>query len=326
MELLTTSFFWVTLAQITMINILLSGDNAVVIALASRSLAPRQQKQAILYGSFGAIVLRVILTFFAVYLLELPFLKFIGALLLIWIGIKMLLPGGEEAELDAHSSLWAAVKTIIIADFVMSLDNVLGVAAAAKGNIPLLIIGLVISIPLIIYGSTLVLKLMNRFPIIVTAGGGLLGWVAGEMLVSDPAISPWVNAQLPWAHTGGPVLATLAVVGAGKWFGWKESEHAAEEAIAQPVLAAGVALEAADAPATAPAAPVAATPTTSAPLARTALDDDAAAAPVGYHWVSSPWHTERDGRRDYAALHGMHAFRTLAPMSGRVRAPRQHHH
>ncbi len=330
MELLTTSFFWVTLAQIMMINILLSGDNAVVIALASRSLPPRQQKQAILFGSFGAIVLRVILTFFAVFLLELPFLKAIGALLLIWIGIKMLLPDEGEKELDGHSNLWAAVKTIIIADFVMSLDNVLGVAAAAKGNVPLLVIGLVISIPLIIYGSTLVLKLMNRFSFIVTAGGGLLGWVAGEMLVSDPAISLWVDAQLPWAHTGGPVLATLAVVGTGKWFTWREAaqdvQATVEAASAQPTLTPAVAVEAVDAPAAPPMASVAgeAAQSTLVSSARVALDadDGHAAPPIGYRWISSPWHTGSDGKRDYAAMHGVRSFRALAPMSGRVRAPR----
>jgi YjbE family integral membrane protein len=326
MELVMTSFFWVTLAQIMMINILLSGDNAVVIALASRSLPPKQQKHAILLGSFGAIVLRVLLTFFAVFLLELPFLKALGAALLIWIGIKMLLPQDEETELDAHSNLWAAVKTIIIADFVMSLDNVLGVAAAAKGNVPLLIIGLVISIPLIIYGSTLVLKLMNRFPIIVTAGGGLLGWVAGEMLVSDPAFKMFVDTQLPWAHTGGPLLATLAVVGAGKWFSRKEEaaqeERAAEQASAEPALAASAE---ADAPAAAPAGTGAGDRARSAPLARVAHDAaDPAEAPVGYRWVSSQWHTDHDGKRDYAALHGVPSFRTLAPMSGRVRPPRHH--
>jgi YjbE family integral membrane protein len=330
MELVLTSFFWVTLAQIMMINILLSGDNAVVIALASRSLPPKQQKHAILLGSFGAIVLRVILTFFAVFLLELPFLKALGAGLLIWIGIKMLLPQDEETELEGHSNLWAAVKTIIIADLVMSLDNVLGVAAAAKGNLALLIIGLVISIPLIIYGSTLVLKLMNRFPVIVTAGGGLLGWVAGEMLVSDPAFKMWIDTQLPWAHTGGPVLATLAVVGTGKWFSWKESaqeEHAADQASAQPALAAAASVEAVDGPVTAPVNAVAgeAARPASAPLARASLEsNDLAQAPIGYHWVSSPWHTGRDGKRDYAALHGVRSFRTLAPMSGRTRPPRHH--
>src|SRR5687767_15008861 len=168
MDAIGTSFFWVTLAQIMMINIVLSGDNAVVIALASRSLPLQQQRKAIFYGSFGAIVLRVILTFFAVLLLGMPYLKIIGAVLLGWIGIKMLLPDDDEVEVSASTQLWAAIKTIIIADFIMSLDNVLGVAAAAKGSLPLLIIGLAISIPIIIYGSTLVLKLMTRWPVIVT--------------------------------------------------------------------------------------------------------------------------------------------------------------
>src|SRR5688572_32165627 len=205
MDLLTSSFFWVTLAQIMMINILLSGDNAVVIALASRALPAKQQKQAILFGSFGAIFLRIILTFFAVALLALPYLKIIGAILLGWIGIQLLIPDEAEKELDGHSNLWSAIKTIIVADFVMSLDNVLGVAAAAKGNVPLLVIGLAISIPLIIYGSTIILRLMNRWPVIVTLGGGILGWVAGEMLVTDPALSPWVNTNANWLHTGAPI-------------------------------------------------------------------------------------------------------------------------
>jgi YjbE family integral membrane protein len=320
MEMVTTSFFWVTLAQITMINILLSGDNAVVIALASRSLPKKQQKQAILLGSFGAIILRVILTFFAVYLLELPYLKLVGAMLLIWIGIKMLIPEEEETDLDAHSNLWAAVKTIIIADFVMSLDNVLGVAAAAKGNVPLLIIGLVISIPLIIYGSTLVLKLMNRFPIIVTAGGGLLGWVAGEMLVSDPAIKTFIDTQMAWAHTGGPVLATIAVVGAGKWFSWKgANEAAAEEAAAAAEQPEPVAVKAATAVEESRSVPSQSPAST---INRTALEAGSE-TPVGYRWVSSQWHTGADGHRDYAATHGVPAYRSLAPMSGRVRpAPR----
>lgn len=217
MEMVTSSFFWVTLAQIMMINIVLSGDNAVVIALASRSLPPKQQKQAILFGSFGAIFLRIILTFFAVYMLGLPWLKIVGSVLLFWIGIKMLIPEDDEAELDGHEHLWAAVKTIIVADLVMSLDNVLGVAAAAKGNVPLLVIGLAISIPLIIYGSTLILKLMNRFPFIITLGGAVLGWVAGEMLISDPVIHDVVNSQTPWLHTVAPALGAFFVVAMGKW-------------------------------------------------------------------------------------------------------------
>ena len=216
MEFIQTPEFWVALGQIIMINILLSGDNAVVIALASRSLPPKQQKAAILFGSFGAIVLRVVLTFFAVLLLSFPFLKLVGAALLVWIGVKMLIPEKEEEHIDASTQLWAAIKTIIIADFVMSLDNVLGVAAAAKGSLLLLVIGLGISIPIIVYGSTLVLKLMTRWPIIVTAGGGLLGWVAGEMAVSDPAIEPMLRGGTHWLHGVMPVLGAILVVVWGK--------------------------------------------------------------------------------------------------------------
>ena len=217
MDMLATSFFWVTLGQIIMINIVLSGDNAVVIALASRSLPPRQQKQAILFGSFGAIVLRILLTFVAVYLLAQPFLKIIGAVLLFWIGVKMLIPDDDSAEFDSSEHLWTAIKTIIIADLVMSLDNVLGVAAAAKGSVVLLILGLAISIPLIIYGSTLLLKLMQRWPVIITVGGAVLGWVAGEMMVTDPLISGWVDSQAHWLHTAAPAFGALFVVAMGKW-------------------------------------------------------------------------------------------------------------
>lgn len=218
MEMLSTSFFWVTLGEIMMINILLSGDNAVVIALASRSLPPEQQKKAILFGSLGAIVLRIILTFFAVALLTLPFLKLVGGLLLLWIGYSMLVPEDEEDELEGHSNLAAAIRTIIVADFVMSLDNVLGVAAAAKGNTALLVIGLAVSIPLIIYGSTLVLKVMERFPIIVVAGAGLLGWVAGEMMVTDPALIDYLHIgdhAIHEAHLAIPAICAALVVGLG---------------------------------------------------------------------------------------------------------------
>jgi YjbE family integral membrane protein len=199
-----------------MINIVLSGDNAVVIALACRALPPSQQKKAILFGSVGAIVLRIILTFFAVFLLGLPYLKLIGAALLLWIGVGLLKGDDDEEELEGHSNLAAAIKTIIVADLVMSLDNVIGVAAAAKGNVPLLIIGLVISIPLIIYGSTLILKLMGRFPVIITIGAGLLGWVAGEMAMSDPSISGWATAQHT-LHMLAPAAGALLVVAIGKW-------------------------------------------------------------------------------------------------------------
>ncbi len=212
----TTPDFWIALLQIIMINIVLSGDNAVVIALASRSLPPAQQRKAIIFGSVGAIVLRLILTFFAVMLLSLPYLKLIGAVLLLWIGIGLLKGEDEEGDLAGHSNLMAAIKTIIVADLVMSLDNVIGVAAAAKGNVPLLVIGLAISIPLIIYGSTLILKLMTRFPIIITIGAALLGWVAGEMAVSDPSVTGWI-ADHNLVHLMTPGLCAVMVVATGKW-------------------------------------------------------------------------------------------------------------
>ena len=287
MEILGSSFFWVTLGQIMMINIVLSGDNAVVIAMASRSLPPRQQKQAIFFGSFGAIVLRVILTFFAVMLLGLPWLKIIGAVLLGWIGIQMLLPEDGDEEISAHAQLWSAIKTIVVADFIMSLDNVLGVAAAAKGSLLLLVLGLAISIPLIIYGSTFILKLMNRFPSIITIGGGVLGWVAGEMAIADPIVSPWVEGNADWLHNVAPMIGALSVVAVGK--SWAARKLAVPE----------VAKEHARAPAPA---------------------EDA--APPGYRWVERPWRKLPDGTREYAASYGKTAFRFLIPVSSRVRAPR----
>lgn len=195
MEMLSQATFWAALGNIILVNIVLSGDNAVVIALAARSLPPKQQKQAILFGSGAAIVMRIILTIFAVKLLTLPWLKLVGAVLLVYIGVQLLMDGGEDdGHVNEHSSMAAAIKTILIADLIMSLDNVLGVAAAAKGNITLLVLGLAISIPLIIFGSTLMLKLMERFPIIITLGAALLGYLAGEMLVSDPKMEEWFPA------------------------------------------------------------------------------------------------------------------------------------
>jgi len=216
MSTVLTPEFWLALSQIILINIVLSGDNAVVIALASRSLPPQQQKKAILFGSMGAIGLRIVLTFFAVYLLSQPYLKLVSTALLLWIGIGLLKGDDGEAELAGHSNLAAAVKTIIVADLVMSLDNVIGVAAAAKGDVLLLVVGLVISIPLIIYGSTLILKMMDRFPIIIVGGAALLGWVAGEMAIGDPSISGWV-AEHHYLHTLAPIAGALFVVGVGKW-------------------------------------------------------------------------------------------------------------
>jgi YjbE family integral membrane protein len=286
METLGSSFFWVTLGQIMMINIVLSGDNAVVIAMASRSLPPKQQKQAIFFGSFGAIALRVILTFFAVMLLGLPWLKIVGAVLLGWIGIQMLIPDEAEAEVDGHAQMWSAIKTIIVADFIMSLDNVLGVAAAAKGSLLLLVLGLAISIPLIIYGSTFILKLMNRFPAIITLGGGVLGWVAGEMAIADPIVSPWVESEANWLHSIAPALGALAVVAVGK--------SAAAAKLAEPE------------PGRKGAAPAGEEP-----------------APPGYHWVHRAWRVLPDGTRDYAAYYGKTAFRFLQPVSSRLKSRRR---
>jgi len=225
--------FWTALLQIIGVNIVLSGDNAVVIALAARSLQPKQQKQAIFWGSLAAIVMRVVLTIFAIQLLALPYLKLIGALLLLWIGVQLLVPEEEHGEkFAAHSGLMAAIRTILIADLVMSLDNVIGVAAAAKGSMVLLIIGLLISIPLVIFGSTMLLKIMERFPIIITIGGMLLGWVAGDMATTDPVVKDWVSANFPMLHEVAEVSGALIVFAVGKWLAGrpqlKPGEHAVD--------------------------------------------------------------------------------------------------
>ena len=212
---LDSTEFWIALAQIIGINIVLSGDNAVVIALAARSLPPSQQKQAVLWGSGAAVLMRIVLTVVAVELLKLPWLKLVGSMLLFWIGIKLLIPEEENDNIDASDNLIAAIKTILIADLVMSLDNVIAVAAAAGGSLTLLILGLAISIPLVVFGSTLLLHLMERWPIIITVGGGLLGFVAGEMLVTDPALRDWsagmgVHFEGDKPKVGGVSLELLA--------------------------------------------------------------------------------------------------------------------
>ena len=202
---ITTTAFWAALGSIIFTNVILSGDNAVVIALAARSLPPQQQGKAIFWGSGAAIVLRIILTLVAVTLLQQPYLKIVGGLLLFYIGIQLLVEEEEEVEEGKEpevKSMMAAVRTILIADLVMSLDNVLAVAAAAKDSIVLLILGLGISIPLIIFGSTLLLRLMERFPIIITLGGALLGYLAGEMLATDPGLMKWIG---PVSHTAATI-------------------------------------------------------------------------------------------------------------------------
>ncbi len=191
--------FWIAVGQIIMIDILLGGDNAVVIALACRKLPPAQRTKGIIWGTAGAILLRVILIFFALTLLAIPYLKLVGALLLVWIGVKLIAPDDEggHGDVQASDKLWAAVKTVIVADLVMSVDNVIAIAGAAEGaggdhKMPLVVFGLLVSIPIIVWGSQLVIKLMDRFPMIITAGGMLLGWIAGTMIVSDPGLLPYL--------------------------------------------------------------------------------------------------------------------------------------
>jgi YjbE family integral membrane protein len=208
----------VALLQIMLINVVLSGDNAVVIALACRKLSPAHQKQAFLWGSIGVVVLMVVLTIFVVFLLSLPYLEIAGSALLLWIGVKLLVAEdeGDDGKVEQKSTLMAAIRTIIIADMVMSLDNVLAMAAAAHGHTWMLIAGLVITVPVILFGSALLMKLMERFPVVVMIGAALIGWVAGEMVISDPAIKDWVDANAPFLHTVSPIVCAALVIVAGK--------------------------------------------------------------------------------------------------------------
>jgi len=221
LEELATQAFWIGLAKIIGVNIILSGDNAVVIALAARSLPAKQQKQAVLWGAGAAVVLRIVLTIFAVALLTLPWLKLIGSLLLFWIGIKLLVPEDGDDEIQASDQLLAAIKTILVADLVMSLDNVIAVAAAAGGHWGLMIIGLAISIPLVIFGATLLLKLMERWPVIITIGAGLLGFVAGEMAWEDAGIAAFTSPYPASMKYVAAAIGAAFVVGLGKYLGRK---------------------------------------------------------------------------------------------------------
>lgn len=212
-DLFLQGSFWLSVAQIIAIDILLGGDNAVVIALACRRLPEDQRRKGILWGVAGAIALRVLLIFFALQLLALPYLKIGGALLLLWIGIKLLQPDDDEqAHIQGSAHLLGAIQTIIVADAVMSLDNVIAVAGAAKGGIGLVAFGITISIPIIVWGSQLVLKLMDRFPIVITLGGALLGWIAGEMLLGDVALEPVLTDLPGWAHQASALAGAIFVV------------------------------------------------------------------------------------------------------------------
>ena len=225
--------FWMKLMEIMMVNIVLSGDNAVVIAMAARSLPTQQQRKAILWGSGGAVVLRVLLTVVAVSLLKIPLLQCIGGLLLVWIAYKLLVGEDETdgAEHHVHGNLMSAVKTILIADVVMSLDNTLASAGVAKGDYTLLGLGLALSIPIVVFGSALIMMMMERFPVIVYVGAGLIAYTAGEMIDSDKAVQPF----LPHLFHGTPYLAillTAAVVGYGWWYNSRKGRSAREVLVA----------------------------------------------------------------------------------------------
>jgi YjbE family integral membrane protein len=227
-----TPAFWSGLTQIILVNIVLSGDNALVIALACRNLEKKHQKPAILIGSAGAIVLRIIFVLIVDQLLKISFLKLAGGLLLLWIGIKLV--QGEEEHGDGvkgAGSVWGAIRTIIIADAVMSLDNAIAIAAAAKGDTTLIVLGLLISIPLIIFGATLIMALLNRFPIIVIAGGALLGWIAGEVLATDPAYADKLAATIPHAKTVFEVGGAILVVVVGYFLQYRARQRKHEEPV-----------------------------------------------------------------------------------------------
>lgn len=214
---------WGAVFQIVLIDILLGGDNAVVIALACRKLDHKRRMQGILWGTAGAIILRVVLIAFALALLAIPFLKVVGALLLLWIGVKLMLPDTDHHDVQGASSVWAAVRTIIIADFVMSLDNVIAIAGAAQNTIPdhqiwYVVFGLLLSVPIIVWGSTLVLKLIDRFPIVVTLGAGLLGWIAGGMLVTDVFVVQQTGPTDPMIKIAAEIIGAVLVIVLGKWF------------------------------------------------------------------------------------------------------------
>ncbi len=236
MEHIGDATFWVALGKIIWVNILLSGDNAVVIALAARSLPDHQRNKAIFAGSAAAIVLRVVLTVFAVQLLQFPYLKIIGAVLLFWIGVQLLVPEDENEDgIKSSEHLWSAVRTILLADLVMSVDNVLAVAAAADGGPPesrflLLVIGLGLSIPLIIFGSQLLMKVMERYPVIITIGAALLGFVAGEMLVTDNAVEHFFHSAGRASTTIIEVAGAVGVVLIGQWLARRKRQAAPEHA------------------------------------------------------------------------------------------------
>lgn len=227
----SSSLFWVAVLQIIAIDIMLGGDNAVVIALACRKLPENQRNKGIFWGVIGAIGLRVVMIFFALQLLAVPYLKIVGGLLLFWIGIKLLQPehGDEHNHIDGGTTLMAAIKTIVVADAVMSLDNVIAVAGASHGSMVLVTFGILVSIPIVVWGSKLVLSMMDRFPVVITLGAGLLGWIGGGMLLTDLATPASIAKGLPYAHYVFAGTGALLVVILGKWLGRRKGRLASVE-------------------------------------------------------------------------------------------------
>ena len=218
---LTDPEMWTALVKIAIINVVLSGDNAVVIALACRSLNPKDQRKAFIIGTGGIVVLMTLLTLFAAALMTIPYIQLAGSVLLLWIGIKLLLPEEGDDDLKGSSNFWEAVRTIIIADIVMSLDNVLGMAGAAKGHYAMLFLGLLITMPLILFGSAMLMKLMERFPVFITIGAALIGYVAGEMVIGDLATHEYVESHLAFLdkYFVAAIAGALIVVLVGKALG-----------------------------------------------------------------------------------------------------------
>jgi len=225
-EFLLQSSFWISLLQIIAIDIMLGGDNAVVIALACRQLPESLRNKGIMWGVVGAIGLRIVLIFFALKLLSLPFLKIGGALMLLWIGIKLLHDEDEDHDIAGATHLLGAIKTIIVADAIMSLDNVIAVASVAKDNLLLVVCGILISIPIVVWGSKLVLKLMERFPVVITLGAALLGWIAGDMAVSDLWFQPHLAEAPAWLHFVTAAAGALLVVAMGHFLAQRSVNRA----------------------------------------------------------------------------------------------------
>jgi len=233
---------WLAVGQIILIDILLGGDNAIVIALACRNLPDNLRLRGILWGTFGAIAIRIVLIAFAVTLLQMPFIKLVGGVLLFWIGTKLLSDDDGHGEISGSDKLLSAIKTIVVADLVMSLDNVIAIASAAEQaagehQLLLVIFGILVSIPIIVWGSTLVLKLMEKLPLIITLGAALLGYLAGGMIISDVAIRDWVQTYLPHhefvvpgmqLHLSLPgVAGAIGVVVVGNWLARRAQKQAA---------------------------------------------------------------------------------------------------